>query len=312
MFRSFTAVSAIAFILAGCAPNPTTAPAKSAEESSLPPTDQATGADDVQAAFDRYLPWNPDAEGVRSTDAGLQYVVLERGAEGGQSPVATDRVRVHYDGRLATGEKFDSSIDRGSPAEFRLNQVIPGWTLGLQEMREGDAILLYVPNALGYGNQARGPVIKAGDDLVFYVSLLGIVPQKVSDTAAWERYSPWNSSHPDVVKTGSGLEYAVIKSGDPAGPSPVGEQYVSVHYEGRLAANGELFDSSYLRGDPANFPANRLIRGWVEALQLMKPGDHWMLYIPAELGYGAQGTPDGTIPPGAALQFEVELLEIYR
>jgi peptidylprolyl isomerase len=134
----------------------------------------------------------------------------------------------------------------------------------------------------------------------------------VSDTAAWERYSPWNSDHPDVVKTGSGLEYAVIKSGDPSGPSPVGGQNVSVHYEGRLAETGELFDSSYERGDPATFPANRLIRGWVEALQLMKPGDHWMLYIPAELGYGAQGTPDGTIPPGAPLQFEVELLEIYR
>ncbi len=312
MFHSFTAVTTIAFILAGCAPNPIIAPANGAEESSLPGTDQTESAGDAQAAFDRYLPWNPGAEGVQITDAGLQYVVLDRGAEGGESPLPTDRVRVHYDGRLATGEKFDSSIERGSPAEFRLNQVIPGWTLGLQEMREGDAILLYVPNALGYGNQARGPVIKAGDDLVFYVSLLGIVPQKVSDSAAWERYSPWNSDHPDVVKTGSGLEYAVIRSGDADGPSPVGGQNVSVHYEGRLAETGELFDSSYERGDPATFPANRLIRGWVEALQLMKAGDHWMLYIPAELGYGAQGTPDGTIPPGAALQFEVELLEIYR
>lgn len=70
-----------------------------------------------------------------------------------------------------------------------------------------------------------------------------------------------------------------------------------MHYEGRLADTGELFDSSYQRGDPEVFPSNQLISGWVEALAMMKPGDHWMLYIPSELGYGEQGTPGGRSRP---------------
>ncbi|MFN7054876.1 FKBP-type peptidyl-prolyl cis-trans isomerase [Hyphomonas sp.] len=285
MVRLFTAASALALVLAACAPNPVTAPANGSQQQAASPGQE----EDMNMA----------------ADPGVAKAFSD-------NPSPEDRVRVHYEGRLPSGEKFDSSFDRGTPAEFRLNQVIPGWTLGLQQMAPGDSFLFYIPNRLAYGNQARGPFIKAGDDLVFYVSLLGTVAPKVSDTAAWERLSPWDSSNPDVVKTGSGLEYVVLKSGDPAGPTPRGEQYVSVHYEGRLAANGSMFDSSYERGEPAAFPANRLIPGWVEALQLMRPGDHWMLYIPAELAYGPGGTPDGVIPPGAALQFEVELLEIYR
>lgn len=308
MVRLFPPMIALAAMLAACAPNPVTAPANGAAQEG-----EATMAADprVAAAFSDHLPWNDSASGVQTTEQGVQYIVIECGP-GGTNPAPADRVRVHYEGRLPSGEKFDSSFDRGTPAEFRLNQVIPGWTLGLQEMSPGDSFLFYIPNRLGYGNQDRGPVIKAGDDLVFYVSLLDVVAPKVSDTAAWERYAPWNSDLPEVVKTGSGLEYVVLRSGDPGGASPVGGQYVSVHYEGRLAADGSMFDSSYERGDPADFPANRLIPGWVEALQLMKPGDHWMLYIPAELGYGPAGTPDGVIPPGAALQFEVELLQVYR
>lgn len=267
----------------------------------------------MPSAFEAHLPWNAGAEGVTDMGDGLQYIVLKQGPEGGKKPAATDLVTVHYEGRLSTGEKFDSSLDRGAPASFRLNQVIKGWTLGLQEMSEGDEFLFYIPSALGYGERPRpGGVIKPGDDLVFLVQLLEVEIPKTTDAAAWAKYLPWKPALPEVKKTESGLEYVVLASGDPTGPSPVNGQYVRVHYEGRLAADGELFDSSYARGEPEEFPSNRLIPGWVEALEMMKPGDRWMLHVPASLAYGEKGTPGGPIPPNAALQFEVELLDVEQ
>lgn len=292
MIRTFAAAIAAAFMITAC---------NGAQEPA-----------DVDATFDKYLPWNADGADVKSTDTGLQYVVLKEGPDSGESPVPTDLVRVHYEGRTAAGEKFDSSYDRGAPSMFRLNQVIPGWTLGLQEMTEGDVYLFYIPNALAYGNQNRGKVIKAGDDLVFQVELVEIVQPKTSDTEAWAKYTPWNPDLPEVVKTASGLQYVVLKSGDPAGESPVNGEMVSVYYEGRLAETGEVFDSAFERGQPEIFPSNRLIDGWVEALAMMKPGDRWLMYIPSDLGYGAQGTPGGPIPPNADLMFEVDMVDVMK
>ncbi|MBY9066204.1 FKBP-type peptidyl-prolyl cis-trans isomerase [Hyphomonas sp. WL0036] len=297
MFRVLAVAFALSLSLTACAPQASTTKAEEAA---------------MTSPLDKYVPWNPDAKGIQTLDSGIQYIVAKEGPKDGKKPVATDRVRVHYDGRLPTGEKFDSSFDRGTAAEFRLDQVIPGWTLGLQEMREGDEYVFYIPNHLAYGQQARGNVIKAGDDLVFFVSLLDIVEPKKSDAAAWTKYYPWNPELSEVQTTESGLQYVVLKSGDAEGKSPVGGQLVVVHYEGRLAETGELFDSSYQRGDPEVFPSNALISGWVEALSMMKPGDHWMLHIPSDLGYGEEGTPGGPIPPNAALQFEVELLDVLQ
>ncbi|HRJ00856.1 MAG TPA: FKBP-type peptidyl-prolyl cis-trans isomerase [Hyphomonas sp.] len=277
------------------------------------PSLSSTHSEDVMpAAFKKHLPWKADGKDVKNGPMGLQYVVLKEGRKDGRKPVSTDRVKVHYEGRLATGEKFDSSYDRGTPATFRLDQVIPGWTLGLQEMSEGGEYLFYIPNALAYGEQARGNVIKAGDDLVFLVELLEIEVPKTSDKAAWQKYFPWNPDAPEVVKSESGLQHIVLASGDASGQSPVNGQFVLVHYEGRLADTGELFDSSFERGDPEAFPSNGLIPGWVEALAKMKPGDRWMVWIPSELAYGQQGTPGGPIPPDADLQFEVELLSVMQ
>lgn len=110
----------------------------------------------MTSPVDKYLPWNPDAKGIVTTESGVQYIVVKDGPKDGKKPVSSDRVSVHYDGRLPTGEKFDSSLDRGSPAEFRLDQVIPGWTIGLQEMSEGDEFVFYIPNRLAYGQQRAG------------------------------------------------------------------------------------------------------------------------------------------------------------
>ena len=265
---------------------------------------------DVDKVFESHLPWDPDAKGVQTDEEnGLQWVVIRKG-KGKTSPTSSSWVRVNYEGRTADGKKFDSSYDRGSPVMFPLNRVIRGWTIGLQKMQEGDQFLFHVPNGLAYGDRDVGGVIKAGDDLVFLVDLLQVFGPEMTDAAAWKKYTPWNSDLPDVQKTKSGLEYVVLASGDEAGKSPEFGQEVLVYYEGRLADTGEMFDSAFQRGEPLPLTTDGVIPGWTEALLKMKPGDRWLLHIPARLAYGEQGTPGGPIPPNADLDFEIELLGV--
>ncbi len=111
---------------------------------------------------------------VYTTKSGLKYRKVKEG--NGKHPVATDKVKVHYTGTLIDGKKFDSSIDRGEPLTFPLNQVIPGWTEGLQLMDEGSKYILYIPYNLGYGTRDMGD-IPAGSTLIFEVELLEINPK---------------------------------------------------------------------------------------------------------------------------------------
>ncbi len=115
-----------------------------------------------------------------------------------------------------------------------------------------------------------------------------------------------NKDKEGVVTLPSGLQYKVIKKGN--GDSPKASDKVSCHYKG-TTIDGKEFDSSYKRGKPASFPVGGFIKGWTEALQLMKIGSKWMLYIPADLAYGDKGAGQ-VIGPGATLIFEVELLGI--
>jgi len=114
------------------------------------------------------------------------------------------------------------------------------------------------------------------------------------------------ASQDDVTVLPSGLLIKVIESGD--GATPTAQDSVTVHYRGTLI-DGTVFDSSYDRGQPATFPVNRVIAGWVEALQLMTVGSKWELYIPSDLAYG-RGGAGADIGPDSALVFEVELLKI--
>ncbi len=115
-----------------------------------------------------------------------------------------------------------------------------------------------------------------------------------------------NRNNPNVVTLPSGLQYEVIREGN--GKKPKATDRVRCHYEGTLL-DGTLFDSSIKRGEPAVFGVNQIIKGWVEALQLMSEGAKWKLYIPSELAYGVQGAGD-MIPPYSTLIFEVELIEV--
>lgn len=121
-----------------------------------------------------FLQENLKTVGVEATDSGLQYEKLTSG-NGTEHPKPTDRVQVHYHGTLIDGTVFDSSVDRGEPITFGLNQVIKGWTEGLQLMVEGDKFHLTIPNELAYGNRGAG-AIPPGSVLIFEVELLKINP----------------------------------------------------------------------------------------------------------------------------------------
>ncbi len=124
---------------------------------------------------------------------------------------------------------------------------------------------------------------------------------------AGDKFLAENGKKAGILTTASGLQYEIIKAG--AGVKPAASDMVKVHYKGTLL-DGKEFDSSYKRNEPATFGVGQVIKGWTEGLQLMPVGSKYKFYIPYNLAYGAQGTPD--IPPFSTLVFEVELLEIVK
>lgn len=128
----------------------------------------------VRAADMQYLSANKDKPGVLTTSSGLQYQVITEGT--GPKPTASDVVLVHYEGKLIDGTVFDSSYQRGQPAAFPLNQVIPGWTEGVQLMPTGSKYRFVVPPELAYGARGAGGVIPPGAVLQFDIELLAIRP----------------------------------------------------------------------------------------------------------------------------------------
>jgi FKBP-type peptidyl-prolyl cis-trans isomerase len=131
------------------------------------------------------------------------------------------------------------------------------------------------------------------------------VQEGEENAAAGTAYLEQNRAKPGVTTTASGLQYEVLRAGD--GERPTAESVVRIHYRGTLI-DGTEFDSSYGRGEPAEFPLNGVIAGFSEALQLMPVGSQWRIVIPSDIGYGAGGS--GPIGPNSTLIFEIELLEI--
>ncbi len=125
-----------------------------------------------KAAAKKFLEENKGKEGVKTTASGLQYKVVKEGK--GDKPTASDTVKVHYKGTLLDGTEFDSSYKRNEPAEFQVDQVIPGWTEAMQLMSVGSTWELYLPPELSYGDRGAPPVIEPGSMLIFQVELLGV------------------------------------------------------------------------------------------------------------------------------------------
>jgi len=229
------------------------------------------------------------------TDSGLCTKVLAAGT-GGEHPDTWDKVTVHYSGWTTDGELFDSSHKRDKPSTFPLNRVIPGWTEGLQLMVVGEKRRLWIPSKLAYNNRDGRPK----GMLVFDVELLEIdnqpepapVPTTPDDVAG---------PPADAETTKSGLTSKVLRPGT-GSEHPARKSTVTVHYSG-WTTDGELFDSSVMRGKPATFPLRGVIAGWTEGLQLMVVGERRRFWIPEKLAYkGAAGAPKGM------LVFDVELI----
>jgi FKBP-type peptidyl-prolyl cis-trans isomerase FklB len=140
----------------------------------------------------------------------------------------------------------------------------------------------------------------------FQQEMMGKMQAKADkNTKDGETFLAANKKKDGVVTLPSGLQYRILKTGD--GPKPTASQTVKCHYRGTLI-DGTEFDSSYKRGEPTEFPVSGVIKGWVEALQLMPVGSKWQLFIPSDLAYGPNGP--GQIGPNSTLIFEIELISI--
>ncbi len=143
-----------------------------------------------------------------------------------------------------------------------------------------------------------------GDGPIARTAPAGPPPQ----TAA-ESFLATNAKVTGVKTTASGLQYKITKSGPADGVPPTLSEGVAVNYEGSLTS-GQVFDSTYQRGQPAAFGVAEVVPGWTEVLQLMRPGDEWVVYLPPELGYGSRST--GPIPANSVLVFRMELLQVLK
>lgn len=239
-------------------------------------------------------------ENAEKTESGLASRVLKEGT-GTESPAAVDTVTVHYSGWTTDGKMFDSSVKRGQPTSFPLNRVIKGWTEGLQLMVVGETRRFWIPADLAYGENPGGG--RPGGLLVFDVELLDIEkapePPKVPEDVA--------SVPENAELRESGLASRIL-SGGSGNKHPKKSDMVTVHYSG-WTTDGQLFDSSVVRGQPATFGLNQVIPGWTEGVQLMVEGEKRRFWIPAKLAYGEN--PRGGAPAGM-LVFDVELLKIGR
>ncbi|HET9953060.1 MAG TPA: FKBP-type peptidyl-prolyl cis-trans isomerase [Polyangiaceae bacterium] len=268
---------------------PTSAAPSAAEPAAAPAAPEPSGIpapEDVAAA----------PKDAVKTESGLATKVL-KGGTGKDRPADADQVKVHYTGWTTNGKMFDSSVQRGEPATFGVNQVIPGWTEALKLMSVGEKRRLWIPAKLAYG-VSPPPGAPAGD-LTFDVELLEIVaaPKAPEDVKA---------APATAKKTASGLAYRVLKKGT-GKRHPTAADTVTVHYSG-WTTDGKMFDSSVQRGAPATFSLGQVIKGWTEGVQLMVEGEKTRFWIPGAMAYG--DTPRRPGAPAGMLVFDIELLQI--
>ncbi len=237
---------------------------------------------------------------AKKTPSGLASKVLYKGSATAH-PGPHDRVVVQYTGWTPDGKVFDSSIPTGEPARFPLDAVIKGWSEGLQLMVKGEKRRLWLPAELAYGDKPERPGAPAGP-LVFDVELLDFV-----------KVTPPPPVPPDVAAAPPGATNSAARRADDilndrkGKTHPSADSTVEVHNTG-WTTDGEMFDSSVVRGQPASFPLSGVIKGWTEGLQLLVVGDQARFWIPGALAYGDRPTRPGA--PAGTLVFDVELLAI--
>jgi peptidylprolyl isomerase len=244
-------------------------------------------------------------------DAAPDELVVDDVVEGEGAEVAEgSSVQVQYVGTLTNCEQFDSSWATGQPISFTLGEVIQGWNEGLLGMKEGGRRALVIPPDLGYGADGSPPVIPPDATLVFVVDLVSVAePLPAGATVTGVSTDLAAAPTFDVEGTDEAPTELVVEDVVEGDGAEVTEgATVEVQYAGTLS-NGEEFDSSWTRGEPASFTLGEVIEGWNQGLVGMKVGGRRVLVIPSDLGYGPQGSPP-TIPPDATLVFVVDLLSV--
>jgi FKBP-type peptidyl-prolyl cis-trans isomerase len=281
-----------------CGPSAPPPADKTAEVTEGNPGDKKVEAAKPAAADPSSIPAPSDVAAppadAQKTASGLASKVLAPG-RGDQKPSANDKVKVHYTGWTTDGKMFDSSVQRGNPATFEVKGVIAGWTEGLQLMTVGEKRRLWIPEALAYKGRPGSPQ----GMLVFDVELLEVVAGVAAIPAPPDVAAP----PADAVKSKTGLASKVLQPGT-GKDKPRSFDKVTVHYTG-WTTNGEMFDSSVKRGEPATFPLDKVIPGWTEGVALMTVGEKRRLWIPQDLAY--KGQPNA---PAGMLVFDVELIKI--
>jgi len=240
---------------------------------------------------------------IVTTASGLKYSILVAGKEGAH-PKIGDKVKVHYTGWLPDGTKFDSSRDRGSPTQFTLGQVVPGWNEALALMTVGARWKLTIPPALGYGAAGSPPVIPPGATLIFDVELIDVHVAPVMPTFV--------KPDPAAQKTtASGLKYEVVKDG--AGEPPAATDTAELKYA-FWNAKGELVDCSEKTEATLKACANDLsarVPFMKEAMAMLKPGARLRFEVPPALGFGDK--PAGpNLPANSTTIWEIELVRVMK
>lgn len=199
--------------------------------------------------------------------------------------LSTDETRVSY----GIGRQLGDQLRENPPPGISLDAVIAG-------IRDAFS---------GAASQVSPEHLNASFAVIR--ERMQVEAQRKAEAAAGEgkAFLAENAKREGVTVLASGLQYEVLVAGD--GAMPTADDQVRTHYHGTLI-DGTVFDSSYQRGQPAEFPVSGVIAGWTEALQLMGVGSKWRVYVPSELAYGAQGV--GSIPPNSVLVFDVELLAV--
>jgi len=237
-----------------------------------------------------------------TTGSGLSYKPLVQIDSSSERPRRNDVITYYFVGWTSSGRPFDDKLRPGDPARSLVSKLIPGLSEGLQLMRAGERFRFWIPQALAYAGASGRP---AGA-LIYDVELVSVQLTQLAPDAE----APGPPPVPDDVaappvdaqRTPSGLSYKVLSAG--SGPTPSGGNSVTVHYTG-WTTDGEMFDSSRVRGEPATFPVGGVIAGFSEGLKLMQIGSSVRLWIPENLAYkGKSGSPQGM------LVFDVELLAI--
>lgn len=269
--------------------------------------------------FTSLRPWNSEWRQIKHAENGVEYIVIKKGDAKGAFPLPADQVEVTLDVRVAdTGEELVATPP-GETMTRNVNDWIPGWTDGLQRMQPGDTTMFYIPWRRAFGRSGQG-IAPPRSDVMMLMTLRRIIPAKVADVDAWNKATPWPSGS-DVFRTNSGLEYFVVKSATPeriaaatqgADDRPLKPADTAVlDVEGRLEDEDHtIFESSYQDGKQRYWKVDDLIPGFVEALNLMHVGDHWMVRMPPSLAYGAES--NGRILPNSTLVFEIELNDVVK